>query len=225
MVGEIRDPAGNPALSRFRRRPLRSAARHPLSHPDHGGDLGSGRGTLAARHRQWRGDILPPLHHGDRLPLRAQAPGDRGRQGLQGRDLFHRPLAASGGQSRRQARRGDRHRVVRDPGDPVDRRAGGASDRVPAHRELCASRPQWPSVGGSRGVAGKRPRRLPRAGPLVDDRRAVAAGNGRELAVERCRAPRTLRAGLGRRRPRPDPDPGLGGSGRRGRGQCTASPN
>ena len=40
MVGEIRNPARNPALSRLRRRPLRSAARHPLSHQGHGGDIG-----------------------------------------------------------------------------------------------------------------------------------------------------------------------------------------
>ena len=38
--------------------------------------------------------ILPLLHHGHRLPLRAKAAGDRWRQGLQGRGLFHRPLAA-----------------------------------------------------------------------------------------------------------------------------------
>ena len=38
--------------------------------------------------------ILPLLHHGDRLPLCAKAAGDRRRQGLQGRGLFHRPLAA-----------------------------------------------------------------------------------------------------------------------------------
>ena len=50
--------------------------------------------ALAAHHRQRRQRILPPLHHGDRLSLRAQAAGDRRRQGFQGRDLFHRPLAA-----------------------------------------------------------------------------------------------------------------------------------
>ncbi len=44
--------------------------------------------------RQRRQRLLPLLHHGHRLPLRAQAAGDRRRQGLQGRDLFHRPLAA-----------------------------------------------------------------------------------------------------------------------------------
>ena len=52
------------------------------------------RGTLAAHDRQWRERFLPPLHHGHRLPLRAKAAGDRWRQGFQGRDLFHRPLAA-----------------------------------------------------------------------------------------------------------------------------------
>ena len=36
------------------------------------------------------------------------------------------------------------------PVDPADRRAGGASDRVPAHAELCAARPQWSGTGGSR---------------------------------------------------------------------------
>ena len=40
VVGEIRNPARNPALSRLRRRSLRSQARHPLWHQAHGGDLG-----------------------------------------------------------------------------------------------------------------------------------------------------------------------------------------
>ena len=56
--------------------------------------LGRSDRTLAAHDRQRRRRILPLLHHGDRLPLRAQAAGDRRRQGLQGRGLFHRPLAA-----------------------------------------------------------------------------------------------------------------------------------
>ena len=61
---------------------------------DHGGDVGSGRGALAARDRQRRDRFLPPLHHGHRLSLLAQATGDRRRRRLQGRGLFHRPLAA-----------------------------------------------------------------------------------------------------------------------------------
>ena len=127
-----------------------------------------------------------------------------------------------GGQSRRQARRGHRHGIVGDPVDPVDRRAGGAADRVPAHAELCAARPQWCCAGGPRRVAGRRPRRLPRAGPLVAGRRTVAATTGRELAIERCRAPRAVREGVGRRRSRLHPDPALGRPGRRRRRQCAA---
>ena len=50
--------------------------------------------ALAAHHQQRRAGLLPPLHHGHRLPLRAKAAGDRRRQGFQGRGLFHRPLAA-----------------------------------------------------------------------------------------------------------------------------------
>ena len=94
MVGEIRNPARNPALLRLRRRPLRPAARHPLWHQGHGGNMGRSHGTLAAHDGQWRGRFLPLLHHGHRLSLRAQAAGDRWGQGLQGRGLFHRPLAA-----------------------------------------------------------------------------------------------------------------------------------
>ena len=37
---------------------------------------------------------LPLLHHGHRLSLRAEAAGDRRRQGFQGGGLFHRALAA-----------------------------------------------------------------------------------------------------------------------------------
>ena len=47
-------------------------------------------------------------------------------------------------------------------------------------------------AGGSRGLAGRRPRRLPRAGALVDGRRAVAAGDRRSAGsssdAERARA-------------------------------------
>ena len=42
--------------------------------------------------------------------------------------------------SHRQARRRDRHGIIGHPVDPADRRAGGASHRVPAHAELCAAR-------------------------------------------------------------------------------------
>jgi hypothetical protein len=51
--------------------------------------------------------------------------------------------------------------IVGDPGDPVDSRAGGATDRVPAHAELCAARAQWSGASRSHGPAGKRPRDIP----------------------------------------------------------------
>ena len=70
-----------------------------------------------------------------------------------------------------------------------------------------------------RALAADRPRRLSRAGPLVDGGRAVSAADGGELAIERCRTPRAVRAGLGRRRSRPHPDPALGRPGRRRRRQ------
>ena len=60
-------------------------------------------------------------------------------------------------QARRQARRRHRHGIVRDPVDPVDRRAGGTSDRVSAHAELCAARPQWSRACGPSRFAGNRP--------------------------------------------------------------------
>ena len=60
---------------------------------------------------------------------------------------------------------------------------------------------------------------LPRAGALVARGRAVSAADGGELAIERCRAPRALREGVGGRRSRPHPDPALGRPGRRCRRQ------
>ena len=40
MVGEVRDPTRDPALSWLRRRSLRLAARHPLQHKGNRGELG-----------------------------------------------------------------------------------------------------------------------------------------------------------------------------------------
>ena len=81
LVGEIRHPARDPALSQLRRRPLRPAARHPLRHQGHGGEVGRRDATLAARAPTDGADVsLPLLHHGHRLPLGAQAAGDRRRR-------------------------------------------------------------------------------------------------------------------------------------------------
>ena len=162
MVGEVRHPARDPALSRLRRRPLRPAARHPLRHAGHVGALERGDPTLAARDQRRPLGILPLLHHGERLPVRAQAAGDRRRRGLRGRGLRHRALAARRGRLHRQAGRRHRHRLVGHPGDPADRRTGDAPHGVPAHAELRLSGAQRPAAGRARRPAGARPRRLPR---------------------------------------------------------------
>ncbi len=82
-------------------------------------------------------------------------------------------------------------------------------------------------AGGSPCLAGRRPCRLPRAGPLIAGGCAVAANNGVQLAAERCRAPRALRESVGGRRPRLHADPAVGRPGRRPRRQragCRADP-
>ena len=76
--------------------------------------------------------------------------------------------------------------------------------------ELCHPRPQWSSASGSHCLAEERPRQLPCAGPRLAGRCSVAAIDGRQLAAERCRAPRALRDGVGRRRSRLHTDPALG---------------
>ena len=100
MVGEIRHPARDPALSRLRRRSLRPAARHPLRH------AGSRRRRWDEAAQRWQ------LTTSDGAPVScryyimasgclsvAQAARDRRRRGLQGRGLLHRPLAARGGRA------------------------------------------------------------------------------------------------------------------------------
>ncbi len=54
------------------------------------GTLERGDPTLAARDQRRLLGILPLLHHGERLPVRAQAARDRGRRGLRGGRLRHR---------------------------------------------------------------------------------------------------------------------------------------
>ena len=95
VVREIRDPARNPALSRLCRRPLRSPARHPLRHQ------GRRRRHGMTPRERWQlatdngADVSCRYYiMATGLPFRAEAAGDRRRQGFQGRGLFHRPLAA-----------------------------------------------------------------------------------------------------------------------------------
>ena len=111
------------------------------------------------------------------------------------------------------------------PGDPADRRAGGASDRVPAHAELCLPAHNGPAPADRVGLL-----ESDRAGYREQARWSMAGvpfppAHGVELAAERCRAPRTLRAGVGRRRSRRHPDPALGRPGRRRRRQRAGRPS
>ena len=62
----------------------------------------------------------------------------------------------------RQARRHDRHRVDRHPGRAGDRRAGGPSDGVPAHRELFGACTQRAADAGIQALRQAECRRDPR---------------------------------------------------------------
>ena len=226
MVGEIRDPARNPALSRLRRRPLRPAARHPLSAP---------------RSRRRTG-IRPP-NAGCSRPTTAPAvscryyimatgclsapkpPEIEGVKDFKGEVYFtgrwpHDGVNLAG---KRVAVIGTGSSGIQSI--PLIAEQAAASHRVPTHAELRPARPQWSGAGGPRGLAGRRPRRLPRAGPLVARRRAAAATDRGQLAAQRCRAPRALREGVGRRRSRLHADPVVGRPGRRCRRQCAAWPS
>ena len=78
--------------------------------------------------------------HGDRVPVvGASMPDYPGHRHVRGRDLPHRPVAARGRRLHRAAGRGDRHRVLRHPVDPDDRRSRRASS-------TCSSAPPSYSV-------------------------------------------------------------------------------
>ena len=142
------DAAGDPALPQPRRRPLRPAPRHPAS---------STRVTAAHVRRATRtldGHAPTTATRSRRASAswpsaacrRPTCPTSRGSTTFEG-DWYHTgALAARGRRLHRQARRRHRHRLVRHPGDPADRRAGRAPDRLPAHAELQhpgAQRARW----------------------------------------------------------------------------------
>ncbi len=135
------------------------------------------------------------------MPVIGQRAEDRGPRDLR-RDLVpHRSLAARDGRPRRQARRVDRHRLDRHPGDAGARGAGGAPHRVPAHGELQRAGPQRP--GGPRLPRGGQGqlRRHPRQGPRLHQRPSLR--RLRHIGARRLRrgAAGPLRGGLGGRRP------------------------
>ena len=116
--------------------------------------------------------------HGDRLPVfreRARLPGPRF---VRGHDLSHRALAARRRRLHRPARRGDRHRIVGDPVDPADRRAGRPPHRLPAHAELFDPGAQRPARSRGRARGEGRLRGLPPAQRRAAVRRQLPAEPG-----------------------------------------------
>ncbi len=135
----LRDAARDPALHRTRRRPLRPAPRHPVRHARAARDTSTRRRAAGRSTHATRGDDVAGAVPASWRPAASSAaniPDFPGLDSFAGDDVPHRPLAARRRRLHRQARRRDRHRLVGDPVDPADRRAGGAAVRVPAHAEL-----------------------------------------------------------------------------------------
>ena len=141
-----------------------------LRYLEHVADRFDLRPRHPARHARRRGGVRRAAAAGRSAPTAAgvtaqflimatgclsssQVPEFPGSDALRGRVLPHRALAARGRRLRGQARRRDRHRLVRHPVDPADRRAGRAAHRLPAHAELHRARAQRPArPGDERGA-------------------------------------------------------------------------
>ena len=119
-----------------------------------------------------------------------KAPDIEGAERVRRRRLLHEQLAPRGRRLHRQARRGDRHRVVGDPVDPAHRRPGVAAHRVPAHAELLDPGAQRPAPRGAPPALRGRSRGVPRGGPPVGRRRA----DGRAEPGQRTRRDATRSA-------------------------------
>ncbi len=154
-------------------------------------------GTLDGADRSGRGDQLPVLRHGQRMPVAPEGAGDRGARPVPRRGLLHEHLAARGGRLHRQAGRRDRHRIVGHPVHPAHRRAGRPAHRLPAHGELLDTGPERPAVTGAPRRARDRQGRLPRGGQAVAGRRPDRGHRHRRRLGDRRGAARTLRGGLG----------------------------
>ena len=142
VVGEVRHAARDPEVPAARRRPLRPAARHPLLDRrctsamwDDAASTWTITTSGGDRHP------LPLVRDGDRVPVGAQGGRHRGHRPLPGRRLLHEPLAPRGRRPDRQARRRDRHRLVRHPVDPADGRSRRPSSSCSSGRRTSRSRP------------------------------------------------------------------------------------
>ena len=202
LVGEVRGPARDPALSRLRRRPLRSAPRHPLQDQGHGSQMGRSGRALAARHRQRRRPSPAATTSWPPAACPPKPPEIEGVKDFEGKVYF----------------------TGRWPHDGVDLAGkrvavigtgSSAIQSIPLIAEQAAQLTVFQRTPNFALPAHNGPSPADRMDILLsdraayreqarqsNDRRALSAADGRELAVERCRAPRTLRDGLGGRRSR-----------------------
>ena len=133
-------PAGDPRVPGTRRRPARPAqglhlrrARSTAVDYDEAADRWTVRTDGTGRARRPRRFVVTAVGC---LSVRQPARASRAPTAFAGLTPAHRELAARAGRLHRQAGRRHRHRRLRHPGDPGDRRAGRAPDRVPAHRAV-----------------------------------------------------------------------------------------
>ncbi len=136
------------------------------------GCAGGARGVLVDRHRGRRAPLGNLPDHGDGVPLGAADPRSPRPRAVRRRAAPHGPVAARGRGRRRQARRRDRHRLLRRPGHPDHRAASRAPDGVPADRELQRPGLERPARSGRR-----QPQRKERYGALRSLARTTSAGN------------------------------------------------
>ena len=121
----LRAAARDPEIRQPRRRPLRSAPRHPVQHPRRA--RGLRRDDLPVvgrdlRRQDGHGKIRRARH---RLPVERADARHQGPRSIQGQGLSHRPLAARGGRFHRPACRRHRHR---------DRRRSSRCRSLPSRR-------------------------------------------------------------------------------------------
>ena len=124
MVGEVRHPAGDPALRAARRRQARPAPRHPVLDPRRVAPRGTTTlATWRLTHRRGDEITLPLLRDGHRLPVDAEGARHRGHRRFQGDVYFTSRWPHEGVDFTGKRVGGDRHRLVGHPVDPADRRS------------------------------------------------------------------------------------------------------
>ncbi len=164
VVRALRRPTRDPALRPVRRRQARSPSRHPVQHPCRLGRVGRRHRSLDDPHRQRPRRHRAVLRHGHGLLVDAEGARHRGHGPLHRRGLLHQYLATRRRRLHRQARRGDRHRLVSGAVDPADRSRSRPAHGVPTHAELLDPGTQRAHLRRAPGTVPRRPGGLPRGG-------------------------------------------------------------